>query len=246
MADYSETALVRSLNFLAESQGAIAHNLANVGSTAYKRRVAIAEESDRGFASMLQTTMPTLVYRETTDQADGSTKSTDQGLHVALRGDGFFRVKSGNAVYLTRFGELQVDSQGYLSTPDGHRYLDRDGNEIHLAAEGVNTSSLLISPDGSITDDRDGSQALGRLDVVTVDRPELLEPAGTSLYRVPPQTPLRPATARVQQRSLELSNVDSLSELVNMIIVQRSFEATSRTLRTLDELKSAFVTAMNR
>ena len=57
MADYSEVALVRSLNFLAESQGAIAHNLANVGSSAYKRRIPTAEASDLGFASMLQTTI---------------------------------------------------------------------------------------------------------------------------------------------------------------------------------------------
>lgn len=245
MADYSEIALVRSLNFLAESQGSIAHNLANASSTAYKRRVAIAEQ-DRGFASMLQTTMPMVAYRETTDQADGAKTFTDQGLHVALQGDGFFRVKTGAGEYLTRFGELSVDSQGFLSTANGHRYLDANGSEISLAAEGVAPSSLLISPDGSITDGRDSSQTIGRLGVFTVDRPDLLEPAGTSLYRVPAQMPLKPSVARVEQRALEQSNVDSLSELINMIVVQRSFEATSRTLRTLDELKSAFVTAMNR
>lgn len=245
MADYSELALVRSLNFLAESQGSIAHNLANVGSTSYKRRIATAEQDD-GFASTLQTMLPTVAYRETTDQADGAKQFTDESLHVALQGDGFFRVKSGNNTYLTRFGEMQVDSQGFLSTPNGHRYLDRDGSEINLSADGVSPAALLISPDGSITDGAAGAQTLGRLGVVTVDRPDLLQPAGTSLYRVPEQTPLKPAAARVEQRALEQSNVDSLSELINMIVVQRSFEATSRTLRTLDELKSSFVTAMNR
>jgi flagellar basal body rod protein FlgG len=247
MADYSETALVRSLNYLAEMQGAIAHNLANAASTAYKRRVPIAEHAGLEFASMLQQRMPTVVYRETTDYGDGQLRPTDERLHVALQGDGFLRVRGADgSMFLTRNGEMVIDREGYLATTGGLRYLDRDGAPINLSADGAPPSSLLISPDGSISDASDATQAHGQLGIVAVDRADRLQPAGTSMYRLPPETPMRPGTARVQQRHVEQSNVDSLSELINMIIVQRSFEATSRTLRTIDELKSSYVTAMNR
>ena len=58
---------------------------------------------------------------------------------------------------------------------------------------------------------------------------------------------LEPARgAAVRQGSLERSNVDSLSELVQMITVQRGFQATARALTSLGRIKSAFVNATNR
>ena len=246
MADYSEVALVRSLNYLAETQGSIAHNLANASSTAYKRRVGIAQPTE-SFGSHLGGMMPTLAYRETSDTSDGTLRATGQGLHVALQGDGYFRVRradGGN--FLTRSGELLLDQAGNLVTPNGDRYLGADGNPINLSADGVPPAALRISPDGTISDGRDASLTLGQLGIVTVDRPATLRPAGNSLFVLPPGMETKTSAASVQQHHLEQSNVDSLSELINMMIVQRSFEATSRTLRTVDQLQSAFVTAMNR
>ena len=80
MTDYSEMALVRGMNFLAETQAAIANNLANVDSTAYKRRVAVAQ-LDGGFRSELHGAMQTIKYGEKTDwsAADIGCSSPDTG-----------------------------------------------------------------------------------------------------------------------------------------------------------------------
>lgn len=248
MASYAETSLIRALGYLSEAQQAITHNLANVSSHGFKRRMPTAMLGESRFHSMLQAELPAVGYTEATDWSPGNLVPTGQPTHVALDGPEFFRVRTQDGrTYLTRNGQLHVDSGGYLSTPAGYRYLDSLGREIQVRSEGGGTAHFSISPDGSLVDS-DTGVSLGRgLGLFRVDAAESLLPAGTGLYV---ETTAEPApavpAASVRQGNLEASNVSSIDEMIGMLVVQRSFQATATALRTVSQLRSSFVNALDR
>jgi flagellar basal-body rod protein FlgG len=248
MADYGEIALVSGLAYLAEAQAAIAHNLANVDSASFKRRTPRAVPYDGGFRTELGKVLPSVGYSETIDWTRGPVRPTGERSHLALAEGDFFRVRGPDQrVYYTRQGSLLVDAAGRLMTAEGYVYLDVNGNELVLPNAQGSLGEVAIRPNGTITSGIDGSQVLGQLGVVKLEDPKALLPAGHGVYLdTRNQTPQPAASDSVQQGFLERSNVDSLSELVSMITVERSFEATQRTLTTIARLKSAYIDSMNR
>jgi len=245
MTDYAQTALVRSLGFLAETQAAIANNLANVDTTGFKRRAVVAGSAP-SFASQLQDMLPTVVPVEGIDWQLGSTHETGNHLDVSLGSDTFLRVRDGaGKVLYTRNGKLQVDRDGYLSTQSGLRYLDTNGSPLRLDAQGFEVSSLAISPTGELTDERNG-QTFGQLAIVRLPDPRRLRAVGAGLYADPGgQQPL-PAQDGLRQGYEEGSNVDSLQEMVQMIVVQRSFAAAQRALGSVGRMHDSLVQNLNR
>ncbi|MEM7199121.1 MAG: flagellar hook basal-body protein [Planctomycetota bacterium] len=244
MADYAEIALTRSMSFLAETQAAISNNLANVDSTGYKRRVSQALPVSTGFASELGQRLGSVAYQERVDWSSGSLTPTGEPLHIALQGDGFLLVQNESGQqYLTRNGAMQVTPDGRLVNSVGEQFLDPDGAPISLSVDaGLPRAEIKIAPDGSIAV---GDLSLGQLGLFA--KPEgILTPVGQSRYRAPNNA--RPALApdtRVSQSNLERSNVDALTEMVHMITVQRGFDASSRALMGLGNMKTQFIQAMN-
>jgi len=240
MSGYGENILVRSLGFLAEKQAAISNNLANVDTTSFKRRVAVAEDVQSPFQTMLDQRLPSIQFREQTDQGRGIIRETGNKLDIALDGPSWLKVadRQGRNFY-TRNGELQVNPQGQLSARSGHLVLDQAGSPINIGTD-VSPSSLAISPNGTIketTTDR----TLGVLGMVTLPRPEALTPVGGSLYIDPEnQRPAQSADG-LQQGFLEGSNVDSLQELVQMIAVERSFAASQKALSGLGRVQESII-----
>lgn len=248
MADYGEIALVSGLAYLAEAQAAIAHNLANVDSASFKRRTPRAVPFDGGFRSELGKVLPSVGYAETIDWTSGPVRPTGERTNVSLGPDDLFRVRGQDGrTYYTRQGKLLVDATGRLLTPEGYAYLDPNGNEIVLSAAAGNLSDVAIQTNGTITSGSDGSQVLGQLGTFRLADRSGLQPVGHGIYLDQKnQQPLPAPGDSLQQGFLERSNVDSLSELVSMITVERSFEATQKTLTTIGRLKSAYIDSMNR
>ena len=72
MTSYAETALVRGLAFLSETQASLAHNLANLDSTGFKRQSAVAKTETSRFQSVLDAELPTVSFAQTIDWTPGS------------------------------------------------------------------------------------------------------------------------------------------------------------------------------
>src|SRR5262245_40265921 len=147
MTTYAETALVRGLAYLSETQASIAHNLANVDATGFKRQSAVAKVESSRFQSVLDGELPTVSFVQATDWTPGTLKTTAEATHVGVDGERsrnlFFRVRGkDNEVYFTRNGQLQLDDQARVVTSDGARYLDPNGNEIALGFDTVLLSGL--------------------------------------------------------------------------------------------------------
>jgi flagellar basal body rod protein FlgG len=238
MTDYAEIALARGLSWLAETQAAIAHNLANVDSTGFKRRGPVADPLEHEFQSLLGAPLPSIRYRDALIWNAGPLRPTGERFHVTLGEDEFFRVRaSDGAIYYTRAGELTSDSQGRLMTPSGYRYVGQSQEDVVIGRERT-VGDVAISPNGMIVDAKDSSQVLGALGVFKLADRDALAPLGNGLYVDKKQQPVTAVpTDKVRQGFLELSNVDTLTELTAMIGVQRSFAATHGALTALNRMK---------
>lgn len=174
-----------------------------------------------------------------TDHGQGPVSRTDRDLDVALQGPGFFTVSTPAGVRYTRAGSFRVSPDGLLATPDGHPVLG-EGGPIQAGDRPVRIGSA-----GQVVDDR-GSE-LGRLRVETFDDPSLLLKEGASLFRAPPDAVGLPAErVSMVPGALEQSNVQSVRELANLMILQRSYEASMQALRADDEATERLLQEMSK
>jgi len=241
MTGYAESALVRGIGFLAEKQAAIANNLANVDTTSFKRRFAVATESTQDFQSMLDEQLTTITYAEKSDMGRGIIRETGNTLDVAFDGPIWMRVQNASgANYYTRNGQLQIAGDGKLVTRDGLAVLDANGAPVQIGTGGDAPSDITISPNGTIQDPVTG-QIWGPIAVVSLPDPDALSPIGKSLYVDPKNQRTTQVADGVQQGFLEGSNVDSLQELVAMIAVERSFTATQKALSGVGRLHTNLI-----
>lgn len=178
-----------------------------------------------------------------TDLSQGALKNTGQQLDVALEGNGYLEVLTPNGVRLTRNGALKLDDQGRLVTRDGYPVLREgftqagEGRVMQLPA----TRNLNISYSGEIYAD---DEAIGRLSIVDVQNQDALRKQGSSLYYINGEAneQLRAAeNIKVHQGFLELSNVNVVEEMTNMITATRAFESNQQAIKAFDQMNAKLV-----
>ena len=172
--------------------------------------------------------------------SQGSILQTDNALDVAIKGRGFFQILTpdGNLAY-TRDGTFQRNSQGELVTASG--YLVQPGITIPDGAQ-----SITIGTDGTVSVQLAGQTSpsqVGTLETVDFINPVGLQPVGENLYietassgTAQAGTPGLNGFGSLMQGSLEGSNVNVVSELVNMIETQRAYEMNSKAISTNDQM----------
>ena len=214
---------------------ALSNDLANANTTGYKRvRVAFRDllytQTGAGAARGVSSGAGAAAVMVGRGSAQGAFQNTGDKLDLALAGNGYLQVRDRQGrVALTRDGALQRANDGRLMTSTGAW----TGITV---PRGVDENDLTISPTGEVLG---GGRTLGRLRLVTVRAPELLQAAGDNLFR-PTAASGQPRAAgaglRVQQGVLEASNVEMAEAMVDMADAQRTFQMTSRALTTQDRL----------
>ena len=233
----------------------ISNNIANMSTTAFKRQKAEFQDllyqnitragtnsSDEG------TIVPTgiqlglgvktgSVYRI---NEQGPVVETGNDLDVAISGKGYFQVNlpTGTQAF-TRAGNFQVNADGDLVTSQG--YVVSPGISIPQDAANVD-----INEDGQVMVKIDGQpapQTVGQLDLVNFVNEAGLEAEGNNLFTETeasgaPLTglPGDEGFGTVLQNFIEMSNVDSVSEITTLITAQRAYELNSRVISTSDEM----------
>ena len=180
--------------------------------------------------------------------------TTGRPLDVAIKGEGWFAVQTpalanGGAGTLGGFGQSEAYSrQGHLRlTEDGT--LETSNGELVLGDNGpivlpLPVSNIQISPDGTIMVQPEGApstvqEEVGRIKLVNPDI-RLLEKGADGLFRRKDgQAEVSDANVQVQGGSLESSNVNPLSEMTDMIALQRQFEMHLKLMKTAEEIDSA-------
>ncbi len=230
----------------------ISNNLANVGTTGYKKARAVFEDliyqnvRQPGAQASESTILPSGLMlgsgvRTVATQklhAQGNLVNTENAFDLAVQGRGFFQIllPDGTIAY-TRDGSFQVDAQGNLVTAAG--YLVQPGITIPQDAQ-----SVTIGADGTVTVTTPGAVAgdnVGQLQLADFVNPAGLQPRGENLFLEtvasgPPRvaTPGLDGVGTLIQGALESSNVNVAEELVNMIETQRAYEMNSKAIAAVD------------
>ncbi|MCP4377251.1 MAG: flagellar basal-body rod protein FlgG [bacterium] len=169
----------------------------------------------------------------------GELENTGRDLDVAITGSGFFQVTgpSGETRY-TRDGALRLDKNGTLVTSGG--YTIEPAITVSTDALGVS-----IAEDGSVTvRGSDGtSSSVGQITLARFLNPSGLSSEGGNLLAesaasgtATSTTPGESGAGTLQQGFLERSNVQMVTELVNLITAQRAYEINSRAIKAGDEM----------
>jgi flagellar basal-body rod protein FlgG len=234
----------------------VAHNLANVNTTGFKKsrvefedlvydqtKVPGAPTSATGEAPVgLETGLGVRAVATSRDFARGNLKATNAPLDLAIEGDGFFQIQmpSGEVGY-TRAGTFHLNGDGAMVTSDG--YLLEP--QISIPS---NATSVTISKDGIVsvsTPGQSSSQQVGTMQVASFQNPAGLRAAGGNMFLATtasgePQVgaPGEDARGTIAQGFTEDSNVSVVEEMVNMILGQRAYEANSKVIKAADEMLS--------
>lgn len=172
---------------------------------------------------------------------EGTINVTNQPLDIAINGNGFFQISmpDGSLSY-TRNGALNMDGNGRVVTSDGY-FLDPPIT-IPSTATGIvigTTGQVQVTlPSGT-------SQVVGQIQTANFVNPAGLESVGQNLYQATDAsgqvyvgTPGTQNLGTLQQGSLEQSNVSVVTEMVNMITAQRSYESDTKVITAADTMLS--------
>ena len=185
-------------------------------------------------------------YRTYTDFSTGGLKKTDSPFDLALSSNGFFCVRSPDGVVYTRRGDFTVNENEVLVTQEGWPVLGKGGEiEIKLSKPSKDRQEFSISEDGTVT--VDGSQ-VDRLRIVDFTRLHALEKAGNNYYRALQPEALEELDEEIQvsQGYLELSNVDTISMMTELIEVLRGYESYQKMMRSVDDMNAKLINDVGR
>lgn len=232
----------------------VANNLANVNTAGYKRSRADFQDliyqtiSEPGATSAEGMQIPsgiqvglgvrTIAVQKMFEQGDFS--ATGNPLDLVIEGDGFFQVtKPDGEIGYTRAGAFKLDSGGRIVTSDGYPV------EPSLTIP-TDATSITVGTDGKITITQAGSGAPSEVGQVTLARfsnPAGLRSLGKNLFAQTESSgeavtanPGADGMGTIGQGFLEMSNVNVVEEMVNMIVSQRAYEINSKAVTASDEM----------
>jgi flagellar basal-body rod protein FlgG len=233
----------------------IANNIANINTTAFKR--ARAEFTDLLYQTERTAGVPNRGNQEPIPEGahvglgvrmaairnlhiQGALTSTGNNLDLALNGRGWFQIEGANGeTFYTRAGAFNKNENGQIVTLDGN--LLQPGITIPQDATNivVNETGEVFAQVGTQTN----LQSLGQITLANFANDAGLEPMAGNLYRETTASgapvvgvPGDPSFATVNQGYLELSNVDPVKEITELITAKRSYEMSSKVIQAVDEM----------
>ena len=225
----------------------VTNNLANASTTGFKREGLTSKSFDQMLTVKLNDlSVPYLnegigkmslgvkIGENYTDYSQGSFKETGNTYDLALAGNGFFTIsytdKKGNtSEKYTRDGEFTMDSEEYLRTLEGD-YVQGEGGNIMIPVE---TSEVSIRDNGDIYAD---GEYVDSLRIVDFEDYNNIEKFGENLYNVVDGATETESTAAVKQGYLEMSNINVVKEMVEMITISRAYESNQKLIQTEDDM----------
>lgn len=243
----------------------LANNIANINTPGYKAAQASFQDTlyqtiRAGTAQSNPSQMGTGVTLAAVlnNFNQGPLVPTGRSLDLAINGNGFFGVKASDEggeeiIYYTREGSFSVDKEGYLVNSSGLRLVDESESEIQLDVSKP-IAAINVSPVGKISvtysDGSTGEEH--QIGLFNFPNPNGLTRVGGNLYtdnnasggggEESPAgerldgTPGEDGLGTIESGFLEMSNVDLATELGNLIVTQRGYEANAKVFTTSDEV----------
>ncbi len=235
------------------------NNLANADTNGYKSEFATSQsfddvfsykvkdltESPRGYTPSYEgdITLGVKIGETYTDYSQGSLNETGNTFDLALGSQGFFAISFTNTAgetqfKLTRDGAFTMDAEGYLRTKDGDYVLNQ---QAALSGNASAAGYIRLDPNAAATIDRSGNiwqndQYVGTIGVIDVDNYDTLEKYGENMYEIVDGGNIIDSDSAVYQGYLEMSNVQVVNNMVDMIVIQRAYESNQKLITTIDSM----------
>ncbi len=192
-----------------------------------------------------------------TVQTQGALKETANPFDMALEDKGFFTLQTPAGERYTRNGAFVLGKEGYIETKDGFPVMGQNG-PIQVKA-----NNFVIDPKGQVwineefADDPERlvsmdentwkkTTLLDTLKVVNFEQPRYLAKQGSSQYRAteesgePVDVALN-ARPKIRQGFVEAANVNPVTEMVQMIEINRAYENNQKMIQTHDSLMGKLI-----
>lgn len=235
----------------------IANNIANINTTAFKR--ARAEFTDLLYQTERPSGAPNRGGQQPVPEGahvglgvrtaairnlhiQGALTQTGNSLDLAINGRGWFQITAENGeTFYTRAGAFNKNADGQIVTIDGNLL------EPQITVP-QDTTEIVVNQTGEVFA-RSGTTAaltsLGQITLANFANDAGLEPLAGNLYRETPASgspvtgvPGDPSFGTLHQGYLEMSNVDPVKEITELITAQRSYEMSSKVIQAVDEMYS--------
>ncbi len=235
----------------------ISNNIANMNTTGYKRQRAEFQDllyqtvervgstsSDSGtiVPAGVQIGLGVKAAAVYNISEQGSLQSTDNPLDVAISGGGYFQVTlpSGDTAY-TRAGSFQLSPTGEIVTVDGYTVAPAITVPITAISVTINQSGqVLVQLPNVVT-----QSTVGQFQLANFANPAGLDPQGDNLFLETAASgsantgaPGAIGLGTIEQGFVETSNVNTVTEITNLITAQRAYEMNSKVIQTSDEMLS--------
>ena len=227
----------------------VTNNMANADTTGYKKIDVTAQSFDRQLAVKINdategpdlirgiggVTLGVKIGETYFDMSQGNFRQTEDLYNFALSGNGFFTIsttdKSGTEhIRYTRDGDFTVTRDGYLVTKDGDFVLGDGGNRIQIPD--ANLVEISVNQMGEIYS---GNTYVSKLQIVDFENYDYLSSYGENMYEAVNGATIIGSDATVNQGYLEMSNVNMVTEMVDMIAVTRAYETNQKMMQTVDQ-----------
>ena len=207
--------LARQSGLVRELQ-AVANNVANMGTTGFRREGVIFSEFVHRTGGDASLSMAAANVRAIS-ALQGEIGATGAPFDFAIEGEGYFLIETAAGERLTRAGSFTPNAAGELVTPDGHRLLDAGGAPVFVPPD---AAGVALASDGTLSAD---GGPIGQIGLWAPVDPLGLRREGGVLFRA--EGGVEPgAPGRILQGYLEASNVDPIGEVARMVAVQRAYE----------------------
>lgn len=223
----------------------IANNLANSNTAGYKKDINVSFDFYKMLIERIndgQNPPPqigilgtgSVSWENYVVHQGGSIKDTGDPLNLAISGKGYFTVETPAGIRYTRNGAFTLSDDGTLVTQDGDPVMGVGGARITA----VDNQPIHISDNGTVYN---GEQQIGQLELIDVaDTRAMTKEAGV-FFRLDNNSMQRPFTGKISSRVLEMSNVNIIEEMVNLIGSYRAYEINAKAVQTHDQLNDKAV-----
>ncbi|MCT9388660.1 flagellar hook basal-body protein [Acinetobacter baumannii] len=221
----------------------ISSNISNMQTMGYKKETAqfsnlIATNNFNNVIS--QQGIGVSLENNYTDFKNGDVQTTNQPYDFAIQGKGFFEIEQpdGSLAY-TRIGQFHVNAEGRLALSSGEVLtadirIPSDVEHVKLTSDGILSGKVIGTGE---------ELELGKIELVSFNNDSQLKKMGNGLY-LPTQLSGEPqygemnseGMGTVLQGHLEMSNVDLVSEISNLIMAQRAYQLNARVLQAGDQI----------
>lgn len=251
-------AAASGMRALDEKLNVVANNLANINTHGFKRSRVNFEDllyqvkREPGVPNANDEPIPHGILEGTGVQISGTQLNFEHGtvdptgrpLDWQIEGDGFFQVKTiqdgSEVTAYTRAGNFAQNAVGniVLANSDGSMIEP----PIAIPADAI---EVAVGRNGEVRVRQQGSNTLnvvGQIELARFVNPEGLKQIGRNLYLESDAsgapitaTPQTDGMGAISQGNLEMSNVDPVRELIDLITTQRAFELNSQLIQSTDE-----------